>query len=86
MIEAELQDAFAEFQIVHGIKCFEWWCEKLALGDYFEGNNMVRREVFWWRTELAWKIFDHSVLCVCVYADLAAVGSIFILNINMHSI
>jgi hypothetical protein len=46
MIEAELQDAFAEFQIVHGIKCFEWWCEKLALGDYFEGNNMVRREVF----------------------------------------
>jgi hypothetical protein len=67
MIQAELHDALAEFQIINGIKCFEWWCAKWSLGDYLEGNNVVRREVFLWRTKLAWKIFDHFVLCVCVY-------------------
>jgi len=66
VIQAELQDALGEFQIVNVIKCFEWWCAKSSLGDYLEGNNMVRREVFLWRTKLSWKIFDRFVLCVCV--------------------
>ena len=51
MIQAELQDALAEFEIVNGIKRLEWWCEQWRLGDYLEGNNVVRREVFLWRTK-----------------------------------
>jgi len=31
MIQAELQDALAEFKIVNDIKCFEWWCAKWSI-------------------------------------------------------
>ena len=53
MIQAELQDALAEIQTVYIIKCFEWWCENWAQGDYFEGNRMVRREVLLWRNKFS---------------------------------